>query len=61
MEQKPEIIETIPISLSSDLMRGYARPDPIGYRVSAGDLIAHAGIWGTERGLKALLVFSSFE
>jgi len=36
-----EIVETISLSSSRDLMLGHARPAPIGYRVNAGDLIAH--------------------
>ena len=36
-----EIVEAVPPTNSQDLMRGISRPSTIGYRVKAGQLIAH--------------------
>lgn len=36
-----EIVEAVPPVTDLNLMRGVAKPAPIGYRVQAGDLIAH--------------------
>ena len=36
-----EIVEAVPPVTDLDLMRGVAKPAPIGYRVQAGEMIAH--------------------